>query len=264
LKIIGDSVLENQNAAMLEPYRSTGDRGSLYFDQGQLMSMIFPAADRGFHVVIHTIGDRATRAGLDAAQSLRESGRGDTRFALTHVQMVHPDDRDRFAELDVTVQTTGNWAMQQPPYLEHMSREVYDTEQFPLRSWANSGANLALGADWPATPGGFELGVNPFNNIYTAMHRRPPAALVEAMGSTPEPLAPEDQTMTLAEAVEAYTMGSARMLGIDDQVGSIEVGKKADLIVLDRNLLEIDAETLPDTSVLSTIFGGETIYTAAD
>jgi len=73
-------------------------------------------------------------------------------------------------------------------------------------------------------------------------------------------LGPEDEVMTLAQTIEAYTMGGARMLGIADQVGSIEVGKKADLIVLDQNLFEIDAAAIPNTKVLATIFDGTIVH----
>jgi predicted amidohydrolase YtcJ len=260
LKITLDSVLENQKAAMLEPYLSTGDQGSLYFDHQQMKDMVLGVADKGFNVTVHCIGDRGVRGALDAAEELRKAGHTETLFSTTHTQMVHPDDRKRFRELDVTVQTTGNWAMQQPAYLEHLGQERIDNEQFPFRAWADDSVNIALGSDWPATPGGFEHGVNPFNNMYTAMHRRPPAAIIAELGSTGEQLPPGDQVLTLEEAIRGYTMGGARMLGIDDQVGSIVVGKKADLILLSQNLFEIDPEDIPGTRVIGTMMGGKIVH----
>lgn len=262
LKVSGDSVIENQKAAMLEPYLSTGDTGSLYFDREALGAMVLGAAGLGYHATVHTIGDAATRTALQVAGDLRAAGY-DTRFSTTHSQTVHPDDRQLYVDNDVTAQTTGNWAVVQPSYAEHLSDEVNLTRQFPLRWWADNDVNIAMGADWPATPGGFENGVHPFNNIYTAMHRSAPAGLETLLGSAPGlVLGPEDQVLTLAEAVAAYTIGGARMLGIDDQVGSIEVGKKADLIVLDQNLFEIDAEAIPNTRVLATMFDGRVVHDA--
>jgi predicted amidohydrolase YtcJ len=262
LKITLDSVLENQKAAMLEPYPTTGNPGALYFDHEQMKSMVLGAAAKGYHVTVHCIGDLAVRATLDAAEEVRGAGHREIRFSTTHTQMVNPADRGRLKQLDVTVQTTGNWAMQQPALIEHLGQERYDRDQFPFRAWADDSVNIAMGADWPATPGGFEHGVNPFNNIYTAMHRRPPAVLVSEMASTGDPLPPVDQVLTLEEAIRSYTLGGARMLGIDDQVGSIVVGKKADLILLSQNLFEIPPDELPNTRVLATMMGGRWFTTS--
>ena len=93
------------------------------------------------------------------------------------------------------------------------------------------------------------------------MHRSAPPGLEASLGSEPGTvLGPPDQVLTLAEAVHGYTLGGARMLGIDDQVGTIEVGKKADLIVLDQNLFEIDVEDIPKTTVLATMFDGRLVH----
>jgi predicted amidohydrolase YtcJ len=103
--------------------------------------------------------------------------------------------------------------------------------------------------------------MNPFNNIYTAMHRKAPAGLEEVLGQVPgKTLSPTDQVLTLAEAVEAYTIGGAKMLGIEDEVGTIEVGKKADLILLSQNLFEIDPDQIPKTKVLGTMFDGRIVH----
>ncbi|TNF78143.1 MAG: amidohydrolase [Acidobacteria bacterium] len=260
LKVSGDSVIENQKAAMLEPYLSTGDKGALYFDREALGRMAIGAAELGYHFTVHTIGDAAARTALETAGDLREAGYN-TLYSTTHSQLVHPDDRRMYVDYDVTAQTTGNWAVHQPAYEEHLSQEVLLERQFPFRWWFDNGVNVAMGADWPATPGGFDGGVNPFNNIYTAMHRAAPPGKEVLLGSAPGlVLEPRDQVMTLAEAVEAYTMGGARMLGIEDQVGSIEVGKKADLILLDQNLFEIDPAEIPKTKVLATMFDGKVVH----
>lgn len=261
LKVSGDSVIENQKAAMLEPYLSTGDTGSLYFDRHALGRMVLGAAERGYHSTVHTIGDAAVRTALQVAGDLRKAGHTEILFSTTHSQMVHPDDRQMYVDYDVTAQTTGNWAVYQATYIEHIGQERNDTRQFPFRYWADHDVNVALGADWPATPGGFENGVHPFNNIYAAMHRRCPAGLETVFGQLPgKVLGPEEQVLTLAEAVEAYTLGGARMLGIEDQVGSIEVGKKADMILLSQNLFQIDADDIPQTEVLATMFDGNIVY----
>ena len=260
LKITIDSVVENQKAAVLEPYLSTGDRGSLYLGPDAMKKVVLETAEKGYGITVHTIGDRAVRETLNAAEALRNAGFKDTRFSTTHSQMVDPADRPRYKQLNVTAQATGNWAVPIKSYIEHLGQERNDTVQFPFRSWADDGVDIAFGADWPATPGGFEHGVNPFNNMYSAMHRRAPAHIREELGSYDATLPPVGQVLTLEECIAAYTIGGARMLGIEDQIGSIEVGKKADLILLSQNLFEIDPEEIPKTKVLGTMFDGKIVH----
>lgn len=261
LKVTIDSVVENQQAAVLEPFLNTGELGSLYLGAEAMKKVCLQTAKKGYGITVHAIGDRGVREALNAAEALRKAGFKDTRFSTTHSQMVAPADRPRYKELDVDAQSTGNWAVHIKANLAVLGQKRHDTLQFPFRSWADDGVTVALGSDWPATPGGFEHGMNPFNNIYTAMHRKAPPGLDEVLGHTPgETLKPVDQVLTLAEAVVAYTIGGAKMLGIEDEVGTIEVGKKADLILLDQNLFEIDPDQIPKTKVLGTMFDGKIVH----
>ena len=253
-------MLETQKAAVLDPYTSTGDYGSLYFDREALGTIAIGAAERGYHTTVHSIGDRAVRNALQVAGDLRAAGH-ETRFITQHTTLVHPADRQLFVDYDVMVQTTGSWALVQPNYADHLAEEVNFTRQVPLRWWEDHGVIVALGSDWPASTGGFDVGVNVFNNIYTAMHRSGPEGLEAVMGTVQNAvLPPEDQVMTLAEAVRAYTLNGAMQMGIDHDVGSIEAGKKADLVILDQNLFEVEARDIPKTKVLSTMFDGRFVY----
>ena len=268
LKIIGDSVLENQKAALEKPYLQDGktpttNRGSLYFDKPTLLAMIQGAGQAGQGTAIHAIGDRAVRTALDAAQALRQTGDTQTRLIITHAQLVEPDQIKRFAANNVIVQTTGVWMNVQPSYVSLLGQRRNDTLQFPVRSLVDSGAVVALGADWPATPGGFEHGQNPFNNIYTAMHRKPPKALIAEFGSVDQILPPKREVLTLAEAIQAYTLNGARQMGKEKEFGSIELGKKADLILLSQNLFQIKPEQIPATKVLATMAGGRLVHDVA-
>jgi hypothetical protein len=268
LKIIGDSVLENQKAALEQPYLKNGktptsNYGALYFDQPTLLSMMQGVARAGQGTAIHAIGDRTVRTALDAAQAFRRAGDTKTRLIITHAQLVEPDQIKRFAANNVIVQTTGVWMNVQPSYVSLLGQKRNDTLQFPLRSLIDSGAVVALGADWPATPGGFEYGLNPFNNIYTAMHRRPPQKLIAEFGSVNQVLPPAREVLTLAEAIQAYTLNGAKQLGRAHEFGSIEVGKKADLILLSQNLFQIKPEAIPATKVLATMAGGRLVHDVA-
>jgi predicted amidohydrolase YtcJ len=222
LKIIGDSVLENQKAALQQPYLKDGttptsNRGALYFEQPTILGMMQGVAKAGQGTAIHAIGDRAVRTALDAAQAFRQAGDSKTRLIITHAQLVEPEQIKRFAANNVIVQTTGVWMNVQPSYVSLLGQRRNDTLQFPLRSLIDSGAVVALGADWPATPGGFKYGANPFNNIYTAMHRRPPQDLIAEFGSVNQVLPPAREVLTLAEAIQAYTLNGARQMGKEQE-----------------------------------------------
>jgi predicted amidohydrolase YtcJ len=268
LKIIGDSVLENQKAALEQPYLKDGKTpttnfGALYFDKPTLLAMMQGVAKAGQGTAIHAIGDRTVRTALDAAQAFRQAGDTKTRLIITHAQLVEPDQIKRFAPNNVIVQTTGVWMNVQPSYVSLLGQKRNDTLQFPLRSLIDSGAVVALGADWPATPGGFEYGLNPFNNIYTAMHRRPPQKLVAEFGSINQVLPPSREVLTLAEAIQAYTLNGAKQMGRAHEFGSIEAGKKADLVLLNQNLFKIKPEAIPATKVLATMAGGRLVHDVA-
>lgn len=268
LKIMGDSVLENQKAALEQPYLKDGktpttNSGALYFDKPAMLTMMQGVAKAGQGTAFHAIGDRAVRTVLDAAQAFRQAGDTKTRLIITHAQLVEPDQIKRFAANNVIVQTTGVWMNVQPSYISLLGQRRNDTLQFPLRSLVDSGAVVALGADWPATPGGFKYGANPFNNIYTAMHRRPPQALIAEFGSVNQVLPPTREVLTLAEAIQAYTLNGARQMGKEKEFGSIEVGKKADLVLLSQNLFQIKPEAIPATKVLATMAGGRLVHDVA-
>jgi predicted amidohydrolase YtcJ len=268
LKLIGDSVLENQKAALLQPYLKDGttptsNSGSLYFDKPSMLTMMQGAAQSGQGTAIHAVGDRTVRAALDAAQAFRQAGDSKTRLIITHAQLINPADIKRFAANNVILQTTGAWINVQPSYISFLGQRRNDTLQFPLRSLVDSGAVVALGADWPATVGGFKHGVNPFNNIYTAMHRIPPKQLIAEFGSMDQVLPPKREVLTLEEAIQAYTLNGARQMGREKEFGSIEVGKKADLILLSQNLFAIQPEAIPATKVLATMAGGRLVHDVA-
>ena len=262
VKIVADSVINNQTAAMLDPYVTTGERGSLYFSADVLLALVRDAAAMGHGTVIHTLGDRAVREGLGVAQALKDAGDAGTRLVLTHCEVVAPEDVPRFAQLGVMVQTTSNWALSTPGHAYHLGAQRNDAHRQPMRSITDSGAVLALGADWPATPGGFEWGMNPFVNLFTAMHRKPPAGLEDALGASSTPLSPADEVLTLEQAIAGYTIEGAKVMGRDRTFGSIDVGKSADMIVLDRDLFAVPADEIPHARVLVTMFEGRVVHDA--
>jgi len=128
-----------------------------------------------------------------------------------------------------------------------------------MRTWEDSGAVIALGSDYPATDGGLQ-GLNPFNNIYSLMTRQLAPPLVGTVGKKEPPLKPVDQVLTVDEALRGYTAGSAKLIGMFDELGSITVGKKADMTILSENLYKVNVEEIPDTTVLLTMMDGKITY----
>ncbi len=184
----------------------------------------------GFDFMIHTVGDRAVRESLNA---IEQAGSGSGRHMLTHVFLANPDDYPRFAELNVTADAQAmddideeiNPALGRERSMNHVA----------LKSLRAAGARITLSSDWNV--GSY----NPFIGIHAAVNRR-------------------TQELSLAEALRAYTLDSAYVMRQEDRVGSLEEGKLADIVVLDRDLFEIAPETIKDAKVLLTMLEGRTVY----
>lgn len=259
LKIIGDGVTENYKAYMFEPYLDHEGHGAMNSGDDFTREASIKAADMGFNVTTHCVGDRCNSLMLDIYGEIRASGNKDSILSTTHSWWVRPQDVPRWAENDVMVQTTGIWLFYKPQYVTSMGEERTNTEQFPVRAWEDSGAVIALGSDYPATEGGL-MGLNPFNNIYSLMTRQLAPPLVGTVAKLEEPLKPADEVLTIEEAVRGYTAGSAKLIGKFDELGSITTGKKADLVVLSDNLFDIGVEDIPNTTVLLTLMDGKITY----
>jgi hypothetical protein len=267
VKIMQDGVAENFTAGMLEPYHDpTGchDHGSglSYVDPAALREYVTQLDALGFQVHLHAIGDRAVREALDAIEAARTSGRpaegqrrSDNRHHIAHLQVVHPDDVPRFAALDVTANMQGLWAAHEPQ-MDELTIPFIGPErtqrQYVFGDLLRSGARLAAGSDWAVSS------ANPLRAIHVAVNR----SLQGATGAEAEPFLP-NQSLDLAEALAAYTIGSAYVNHLDDETGSIERGKLADLVVLDRDPFAHPAAEIGRTGVLATYVQGEPVYLSA-
>jgi len=252
IKIFVDGVMENYTAVMLEPYLvESGTRGTPMIDPGEMIEVVSDLAAEGFQVHFHALGDGAARYALDAIEEAnKRHGNTDLRHHLSHLQVIHPDDHARFAELGAVANFQPLWAyadeyvvdLTLPFITEETARWMY-----PIKSILDAGGRVAFGSDWSVSS------VNPMPQIETAVTR------VDAESHATEVLNPE-QRITIAQAIEAFTLGSAYVNHHEDVTGSIEVGKFADLIVLDQKLFEIKPEKISDTKVLLTLFGGKAVY----
>ena len=263
VKIMQDGVAENFTAGMLEPYldpagcRSHGS-GLSYVDPVALLGYVTQLDAHGFQVHLHAIGDRAVREALNAIEAARTAngygpGPGqDNRHHIAHLQVVHPDDVPRFAALDVTANMQGLWAAHEPQ-MDELTIPFIGPErtarQYVFGDLLRSGARLAAGSDWAVSS------ANPLRAVHVAVNR----ALQDAAGEQAEPFLP-GQSLKLGEALVAYTLGSAYVNHLDDETGTIETGKLADLVVLDRDPFAHPASEIGSTSVLATYVQGEPVY----
>lgn len=257
VKLMQDGVLETFTGAMIDPYfgadgRPTDNRGISFIDPERLPGWVTRIDAAGLQPHFHAIGDRAVRECLDAVEAARSiNGPSDTRPHISHIQVIHPDDIARFAALDVIANAQPLWACHEGqmdvltiPFLG----PERTTWQYPFRSLVDAGARLAMGSDWSvSTP-------NPLEEMEVAVTRVYP----ESRGAS-EPFLPE-QRLTLAEAIRAFTAGSAYANHLDTETGTIEVGKLADLTVIDRDLFAPDAGPIGDGRVLGTFVGGRAVF----
>ncbi|MDJ0748351.1 MAG: amidohydrolase family protein [Woeseiaceae bacterium] len=252
IKIFVDGVMENYTAAMLEPYLvESGTRGIPMMEPDVMTDVVVALAAEGFQVHFHSLGDAAVRFALDAVEAAnQESGDADLRHHLSHLQVVHPDDHLRFAELGAVANFQPLWAYADE-YVVDLTLPFISEEtarwMYPIKSVFDAGAIVAFGSDWSVSD------VNPMPQIETAITR------VDAETHATEVLNPE-QRITLEQAIRAFTMGSAYVNHHEDVTGSVEVGKLADLVVLDQNLFDIEPEQISDTQVLLTLFEGKPVY----
>jgi predicted amidohydrolase YtcJ len=258
IKIFADGVIENpsRTAALLEPYlddsgRPTPERGPTYYSQAHLNQVVAAADAAGFTVHVHAIGDRAVRSALDAfAYARRQNGARDNRDQIAHLELIDPTDFPRFRELGVIANFQLLWAESDPyvvtatiPYIgPERSRHLY-----PARSLLDAGALIAGGSDW---------GVSSYNAFEAMEH-----AITRSEAKGMRPLLPE-QSIPLQAIVDAYTINAAYALKQERTTGSLEVGKRADFIVLDRDIFGLDPFELHNTRVLQTYLDGQPVYRA--
>jgi predicted amidohydrolase YtcJ len=254
LKLSLDGTVEARTAFMLEPWvgEDTNTTRSLISGE-QTNGAMLEAAAKGIDVHIHAIGDAAVHWGLDLVEQARKwHPESDSRYTICHIQVVTPEDVTRFGELDVIAQSTPSWSVFDEWALESMGQERFE-QMYPLQSIAAGGAKLTFGSDYPASWIGVD-GLNPMFNIEMAMTRQP------AGDSEYKLQPPASERVTLEQALRAYTSDAAYQLRLEHKVGSIEVGKQADLVVMDRNLLEIDTYTIHQARVIMTMMNGRITY----
>ncbi len=246
-----------RTAGMLGPYLPDevhGEHftGKLHIGPELLANDLIALDAKGFTVKMHAAGDGSVREGLDAIAAARKAnGDSGLRHELAHAGYIAPDDLPRFAALDAVADISPVLWYPSPIIDAIVSALGPRGEKyFPVRDLLDSGALVVAGTDWPAVA----PSANPWVGIEALVSRRDPYGQREGQ------LWPE-QAVTLEEAIRIYTLNGASALRLEDVTGSIEVGKSADFIVLDRNLFKAPVDEVGDTEVIMTFFEGHPIYT---
>ncbi|MET7272499.1 amidohydrolase [Streptomyces flaveolus] len=253
LKLYIDDVVEPRTAALLEPYTGCRHRGDTFYPPEEFAGLLSRLDARGFQCFVHATGDRGIRTVLDAVARARgTNGPRDARHQVVHVECCDPADVPRFAELGVVAcmqprhcapEIAGpgqDWARNVGPARWHKA--------WPMRSLHRAGATLAFSSDWNVAE------MDPMVGLYTAVTRRP---LNGGEAWIPE------ETVDIETAVHAYTRGSAWANFLENERGSLTVGKFADLVVLSRDVLTVDPAAIPGTVCELVMVGGEVVHRAS-
>lgn len=240
IKLYSDGILINTTAAMFDEYEinlldtETND-GLNYFTQSRVEKYIKVLEPKGFDFHIHAIGDRGIHESLNAIEKAASS---QGRHRITHVEIVDPADYSRFAQLNVTADAQVAGEFTNPEHWhdnEELIGVVRSDNAVPIKSLNDAGARITLSSDWSVSP------FNPFLGLQNAVTRYP-------------------QALSLKQAIKTYTINGAYVMRQENKVGTIEVGKLADLVILDRNIFDIEPNTINQTKVVMTLLDGEVIY----
>lgn len=265
VKLLADGVVEGTTASLIEPYELEAGKGSDYcgeflWDRDKLPIAIEKANREGFSIHVHSVGDNATKTMLDAIEEVEDSNH---RNALTHLQLVRAEDIDRFKKLNVIASVQPYWHMKGPNWWDVVDYKLVGKRaeaEYSLNSFVKAGVKIASSSDHSVTPipnPFFAMQAGVTRNLYNAGYFG--ARDVKDMDE-PQWLLNKDERVSVEEIVRSFTINGAYLIFRDDEIGSIEVGKCADFIVLDRDIFEINPVDIGNTQVLMTFFDGKVVY----
>jgi hypothetical protein len=259
VKIMQDGVIENFTAGVLEPYldadgRPTDNRGLSQVDPEALKGYVATLDELGFQPHFHALAERAVREALDAVEAARRAnGMSDTRPHLAHIQVIHPADIPRFRELGVVANAQPLWAVQEGQ-MEDLTIPFLGPErstwQYPFRSLLAAGATIAMGSDWSVSS------ADPLLEMEIAVQRN------SDLYSSDWPVFLPEQRIDLMDALAGFTAGTAWVNHLERELGSIEVGKTGDFVVLDRDLFDRGAGKIRESRVIGTFIDGAPVFEA--
>ncbi len=257
VKVWQDGVMHTHTSHLLEGYKDKPDETGLVMIKPSRLNELVARMDKaGFQMHFHADGDGALRQCLDAIESaFKSNGKNDNRHHIAHLELVHPDDIPRMRELNVVANVQPMWSTSKAYISDLINVKIGEKRKRWLeinKSFLDEGVTVAYGSDWYVTT------PNPVELIEAAVTRiRPALPLAEKRASTP--LLP-DENVNVADAIASYTINGAFVNHQEKNTGSLEVGKLADIVVLDQNLFDVEPVRISETKVLLTIVDGKIIY----
>lgn len=283
LKFFADGVVEGVTAYLLAPYakeagKDENYRGTFLWDMNELKHAFVEANTNKFQIHVHSVGDGSTKNVLDALEYANanintntniSTGRtttsvaGDFRNAITHLQLIDAKDFKRFAKLKVVAITQPYWAFKEPKWWEVIDSPFLAEraeKEYPMRSFLNAGVVIAASSDHSVTPipnpfWAIEVGVTRNLENFEYYNTEDIMTLDD-----PKWLLNPEERVSVKDMIRAFTINGAYQNFLDKVTGSIEVGKNADMIIIDRNILTANPITIDSIKVLKTIFNGKVVY----
>ena len=257
LKIMVDGTLEGRTAAMFEDYQGEpGNRGETVLTVEELNDLVSRATAEDLDIHFHALGERAVSESLDAIGLARRQYPGSqSQFTLSHIQVMAREDVERFSEYGVIAQGTPLWARYDAEGQAFITEDQFN-RYYLFNSLDKAGVTLTFGSDYPSSGEG-SLGISPLYNMETG-HTR------QYVGRPDAPTQPPvEERLSLAQLIKAYTINGAAQMRMSDQIGSISVGKQADMVLLSQNIFEVDPYEIHKIEVLKTWLAGEMVYQSA-
>jgi predicted amidohydrolase YtcJ len=252
IKINMDGSFESKTANLLDHYHDDKHHtGSKRYDSKKLTQFVVNADAAGVDLYFHVIGDGAARQVLDAIEEARKVNKsiGKTRHTLSHLLLVDESDLGRFAKLDVMAQTTPIWHSITPGHKEVIGERA--NRLFRFNTISKLGGRAIYGSDFPV---GGTAGLVPLFNIETGHTRKPPGEKDAPM------LLPKNERLSIAQLIRGYTRDAAYLLRMENEIGTLEVGKLADVIMLDQNIFKIPPTEISNTVVERTFIDGKQVH----
>ncbi|MDR1954268.1 MAG: amidohydrolase [Clostridiales Family XIII bacterium] len=274
IKYFADGVVEGSTAYLSEPYDARAGMpedftGCAYWDAELLKESFGRSAEHGLQIHVHSIGDAATEEVIDAmAYAQTAHPDADSRNVITHLQLVKSDDRRRMGELKIIGSLQPFWHFKEPDWHDSVDAAVLGEERayfaYPTRSLVAAGVKVTFSGDYPVSSDN-----NPFWAIEAAVTRNlnnPEAYGVAEIDSMDDEtwLRNPDERVSLADAIEAYTINGAYQLFREDEIGSLRAGKCADFVIIDRDIFRVDPIKLDETQILDVVADGRSVLSFDD